>query len=209
MPRVLRGPVRINYLYYVSEVWSIACYLVAGRVLSYAVARKFFSFSNDVPSTADNIYSMVFHAYIGHLALQASYELHSSVELRWRGSTTASKWYLLLFVVDNVLHMPIQVAKTTSTANNMSIMVHHILSNLCYCVGLASGHMHFWACLAGISELTNPPLSLVLLLKECGWETGAAGLWAKRLFKVASLTVWLAFFVSKGRVAIRACSAPR
>jgi hypothetical protein len=182
----------LDYLYYANEVWRLGRILVAGRLMSYLIVRKCFSFTNDAVSTADNLYSIVFHSYLSYLACYATLQLHGDVESRWKSSTYESQLYMLLFVVDNTIHLPLQAAKDTPTGKNMSVITHHVLSNLCYCVSLASGRMHFWACLAGVSEVTNPPLSLVFIMKECGWQGGAV---MGRLFQLASLLVWVSFFI--------------
>ena len=178
-----------DWLYYASDSIFYSSLIIAGRLFSYLVARLFFSLSSDVPSTADNLYSICFHTYLGYLAVQACLSLYHSVESRWNGQTSQSHSYILLFVLDNTLHMPMQVAKKVTTTKNVTVLGHHILSNLCYVVALYGGHMHFWACLAGISEITNPPLSISFTLKELGCDRGSL----KHVYRLALLTVCMSF----------------
>ena len=59
----------------------------------------------------------------------------------------------------------VQMNKKTTSQKDITVLVHHVLSNVCFLGALFTTRMHFWACLDGICEVTNPPLSLIFFLK--------------------------------------------
>jgi hypothetical protein len=51
-------------------------------------------------------------------------------------------WY----IVDNIVQIPLQLSKKVSMEKNITVIVHHVLSNFCFGLGLVTGNMHFWGC---------------------------------------------------------------
>jgi hypothetical protein len=165
--------------------------LIGARSVAYLFAKLLCASSSDVPSTADNIFSVIFHAYLSWLAVTASLELGGDVVSRWHGTSDHSQLYLLLFVIDNTIHIPLQLCKSVPPSKSVSVIVHHLLSNACYLMSLRLRRMQFWAALAGVSEATNPLLSALFILKELDCVDGP---W-KRVYRLTSLSLWLSFVV--------------
>ena len=117
-----------------------------------------------------------------------------SARLRWHGTTRTSNLYLWLFVIDNTVHLPLQLSKDVPFTKCATVAAHHLLSNICYIGGLWTQRMHFWACLAGLCEITNPLLSVVFMLKELKLAHRPTGPWP-RVFASFSLLAWMAFLL--------------
>ena len=105
-----------------------------------------------------------------------------------------SNLYFWLFVMDNTVHTPLQLSKDVPFVKHATVVAHHALSNVCYLAGIYTQRLHFWGCLAGLSEVTNPLLSVVFMLKELRLAQRPSGLWP-RVFKGFSLLTWLAFLL--------------
>lgn len=97
-------------------------------------------------------------------------------------------WY----IADNLAHIPLQLSKKVTWSKNWTVVAHHLLSNFCFGLGIATTRMHFWGCLNCVCEITNPPLSVVFFLKENSYVDGPV--WAP-IFRFASITVWVLFFI--------------
>ena len=184
----------------VAEVLLATALVVAGRATALLFARHRLNHSDDLYSTADNVYSIFFHSYIFWLATDVSIRLSGTIDdadsaqLRWNGTTRTSNIFMWLFVIDNTVHIPLQLAKDVPFAKSATVAAHHLLGNLCYIGGLWTQRMHFWACLAGLCEITNPLLSIVFMLKELGLADRPTGPWP-RVFKGFSLLTWVAFLL--------------
>jgi hypothetical protein len=66
------------------QAFVYALIIIVCRLASYGMARRFsrlVKLSSDVPSTADNLYSIFFHSFIGYLACRAVFSLGGTLSL--------------------------------------------------------------------------------------------------------------------------------
>ncbi|CAJ1367449.1 unnamed protein product, partial [Effrenium voratum] len=185
----------------VAEVVMTTALVVAGRATAVFFVKKCLSHTDDLYATADNVYSIFFHSYIFWLATDVSIHLRGasiddadSAQLRLHGTTRSSNLYLWLFVIDNTVHIPLQLSKDVPFAKRATVAAHHLVSNICYLGGLWTQRMHFWGCLAGLCEITNPLLSVVFMLKELNLAQQPEGPWP-RVFEGFSLLTWVSFLL--------------
>merc|ERR1711920_295927 len=93
-------------------------------------------------------------------------DLSESLELRWRGVTFESRFFLLLYTSRQVLHVFIQCMVEMSRTQFLLMTLHHLLSVMCFGGGLVTSRMQFWACLDGVCEFSTIFLNNIWLFKE-------------------------------------------
>lgn len=114
----------------------------------------------------DLIFSLPFYFVIFALSAIASYEHWEDVNSRWHGTSTASWYFQMFYVVRMSTHSFIQWYVLAGNPKlRLQMTGHHLLSIICYGGGLVTTRMHFWACLDGLCEFTTIFLNIVFAFK--------------------------------------------
>ncbi|CAJ1355310.1 unnamed protein product [Effrenium voratum] len=167
------------------------CFLVF-----YVLVKKFMPQTKDPVSLADTLFSIFFFPLLAFAALAASWQLCSDVEARWQGINFWSNFYLILYVSRMMVHLCLQPLEDMSWMMLLMMSTHHLISMVCYMIGLAHGRCHFWGCLDGCCEITTVFLNGLYLLNDT--EVGGKKLkelcppWVPAL---NGILLWLAFLV--------------
>mmetsp|Transcript_54182 Transcript_54182/g.121800 ORF Transcript_54182/g.121800 Transcript_54182/m.121800 type:complete len:284 (-) Transcript_54182:154-1005(-) len=158
---------------------------------------------------ADTIVSIVVYPLLTFSAMRSAWQLRGDLESRWRGTTPDTSFFLHLYTARMVLHMFIQCFLKMSRVQFVMMTTHHILSSVCFVGALATGNMHFWACLDGSCEMSTIFLNNLCLSKEVvigGKElkemvptwviaVNGIGLWLSFLtFRLALFPAWLCYW---------------
>ena len=143
-----------------------------------------------------------FWAVIAYLAIQATLELKDSLELRWHGATSTSRWCSLLYCAKMALDVPLSAYELRARRSAQLMMVaHHLLSFVAIGCGLATKRCAFFACLALCAEASTPFLNNITAAKLFGGQQGADSLlhflsgiflWITYIpFRMVNFPVWL------------------
>eukprot|EP00658_Telonema_sp_P-2_P082520 TRINITY_DN8739_c0_g3_i1.p1 TRINITY_DN8739_c0_g3~~TRINITY_DN8739_c0_g3_i1.p1 ORF type:complete len:269 (-),score=43.49 TRINITY_DN8739_c0_g3_i1:236-1042(-) len=94
----------------------------------------------------------------------AVYELSGSQQERWFETTDQSYRFLNLYIGAQTLGTAIEVSD--GFFKKFTILLHHVVSSLCIGGGLFFVRGHFWACLAGMCEVSTIFLNVLVLQKS-------------------------------------------
>jgi hypothetical protein len=150
----------------------------------------------------------------------AGFALHATWQLgvvdgtlggRWYAQTWTSYWFQIMYVVRMIKHTPIQwITLRNNPTLRLQMTAHHILSALCFCSGLFTGRMHFFAAFDGCCEVTTVFLNALFCFRtfapsdacSAGKAVSGLGLWLGFLvFRLLLFPIWLYTFVTDVRAA--------
>lgn len=122
--------------------------------------------------------------------------LYSSVADRWFGTTSATHFFLEMYVGHNVVLVILDLLEDAPFREKIPMLAHHLLSCLAYTAGMETHRMHFWACLDGLCEICNLFLNPFLLMRHKEAQFGehlTQGLGSFAM--VNNLLLWLSFLI--------------
>lgn len=119
---------------------------------------------------SDHLVGVVYYPVLTLLAWASTLEIYNkhSVGARWGMTIPLSSMYTILFVAENLVHIPVVICRRQSRSLKLQILAHHFVTCWWYTYGLRTSKMEFFGTLAGCAEVTNVFLGHVMLLKEFG-----------------------------------------
>lgn len=145
---------------------------------------------------ADTLVSIPIFPVLTGYAIIACIGTHHDVESRWRGVTPAVRFTMLLYFTRTVLHMPVQAMQKMPRTHLLMMMVHHILSAVCFGNGLLTGNQMFWACLDACCEMSTIFLNNLYICKEVTWGgKELKEIMPSWLYAANGIFLWLSFLV--------------
>eukprot|EP00808_Paulinella_micropora_P019429 g32752.t1 len=129
----------------------------------------------------------------------AVWTLCGNIHDRWYGNNLWSEVFMVLYVSNQSLGLVHEVLFEEGASCSFKkwlMYVHHMISAGCFFAGLFMGRMQFWACYAGLCEITNIPLNILTIAKWKGFrEVFEQSLVLTRLVQVNGILLWLGFLV--------------
>ena len=165
----------------IRDVIYVTVATIIGEMVCYAFARgipRIYDFKggkllkdptlDKVLDAADGIFCVPYFFVLLACALKGTWDVWAigTVEARWFQSSSAARWFQILYVTRMVTHMPIQwVTLSGNKPLRLQMTAHHLLSVLCFGSGLITGRCNFFATLDGCCEASTVFLNSLFLLK--------------------------------------------
>jgi len=162
-------------------------------------------------SFAHNVLWMMLLPFLLWYALDATYQLSGSVQDRWFGNNHSSWMFLRIYVSTQLFGSIVEMSGEGSLKKKLPLLLHHVVSIICYGGGITTGRLHFWAAFDGVCEATTMFSTILHFSKTKGgpvreWMERNLGsvlmlngaiLWLSYLiFRLALFPTWLCMFWS-------------
>eukprot|EP00467_Chlorarachnion_reptans_P005348 CAMPEP_0114503504 /NCGR_PEP_ID=MMETSP0109-20121206/9683_1 /TAXON_ID=29199 /ORGANISM="Chlorarachnion reptans, Strain CCCM449" /LENGTH=280 /DNA_ID=CAMNT_0001681537 /DNA_START=58 /DNA_END=903 /DNA_ORIENTATION=+ len=158
--------------------WHLALTTLGMTVVYVWIYRRTPLLGNTVPkeyraSFADNLFNIVYLPILSLYAIRASYTLGiAGAEARWRSTNFDSYWFLVLYISKNIMRTVSSIMLGDKKKGIWLIHLHHVVSIMCYSVGLFLGRLHFFGSLDGVCEFSIVFLNMKLLSRDFGLPRG-------------------------------------
>lgn len=138
----------------------------------------------------DKLMNTPFFAAIAFMSLKGAIELSGNTQTRWHGTSTTSRWALILYVARMIFDTPlVQISLAGEPKKRMEMTAHHVLSGVAVAGGLVTSRMHFFGCLDMCCEFTTIFLNTLFALKTL-CQPGPA---LEKKVAPVGLSLWFSF----------------
>jgi len=175
--------------------WDVLPYIVlniVAELICREVVRRGWPEHPDPWSLADCFCSVAQYAAFVYLCCHALLSTPQTVEGRFTHENELGYMFLRAYTSKTLVHIPLLWLTDVRPTQRLMMLGHHALSIVAYSTSLFSGRCLYYACLAGMCEVSTFHLTVMWIMKETKTDK-----YFKNAFVVNGACLWLAFVVCR------------